>query len=274
MRWYYAEGKRKVGPMTEIEIDQLALEGKITPDTLVWNEKTLRWKPYRALKDDDIDNQTSKETGPDTRTAIPENGVPVEQLDTQVEPVCDECGRSFPVDEMVSYGESMICATCKPLFFQKLKEGSLLPAMRYAGFWIRVAAKIIDGIVLWLVNMIFSLVAGFAITMLFFGSTEKDALHPGVFIVYGFLYIVQIAFHAAYDTYFVGKYAATPGKMVCGIRIVTADGDKLTYLRAFARHFAEFLSGIILGIGYIMVAFDREKRALHDHICNTRVIKK
>jgi len=49
---------------------------------------------------------------------------------------------------------------------------------------------------------------------------------------------------------------------------------KVTYLRAFARHFAEFLSGIILGIGYLMVAFDREKRALHDHICNTRVIKK
>ena len=62
--------------------------------------------------------------------------------------------------------------------------------------------------------------------------------------------------------------------MACGIKIVTADGGKVTYLRACARHFAEFLSAIILGIGYLMVAFDREKRALHDHICNTRVIRK
>jgi uncharacterized RDD family membrane protein YckC len=40
------------------------------------------------------------------------------------------------------------------------------------------------------------------------------------------------------------------------------------------RHFAEMLSGILLGIGYLMIAFDDEKRALHDRICDTRVIKK
>jgi uncharacterized RDD family membrane protein YckC len=274
MRWYYADGKTKVGPFTEIEIDQLVLEGKITPNTLVWNEKILKWKPYKTLKDDDTVLEQLQEARPDTVSSTPERGSPGDQLNTQVESLCDECGRSFPVDEMVRYSESMICATCKPLFFQKLKEGSLPHAMRYAGFWIRVAAKIIDGVVLWLVNTIFSLIASFAITMIFLNSTEKQAFHPGIFVVYGFLYILQLSFHAAYDTYFVGKYAATPGKMACGIRIVTADGGKVTYLRAFARHFAEILSGIILGIGYLMVAFDREKRALHDHICNTRVIKK
>ena len=270
MRWYYADGKTKVGPFTEIEIDQFALEGTITPDTLVWNEKTLKWKPYKTLKDNDIVVEPLQEASPDT----PESRSPVDQLDTQVESLCDECGRSFPVDEMIRYGESMICATCKPLFFQKLKEGSLSLTMRYAGFWIRVGAKIIDGIILWLVNTIFSLIAGFVVTMIFWGSTETEAVHPGMFIFYGLMYILQICFNAAYATYFVGKYAATPGKMACGIKIITADGGKVTYLRAFARHFAEFLSGIILGIGYLMVAFDREKRALHDHICNTRVIKK
>ncbi|HET6371045.1 MAG TPA: RDD family protein, partial [Nitrospiria bacterium] len=43
---------------------------------------------------------------------------------------------------------------------------------------------------------------------------------------------------------------------------------------ACGRYFAEILSGIILCIGYIMAAFDDEKRALHDRICGTRVIKK
>jgi uncharacterized RDD family membrane protein YckC len=274
MRWYYADGKRKVGPFTEIEIDQFVLEGKITPDTLVWNEKTLKWKPYKTLQDDVIDVEPVQESSPETVSDTTERTSPADQLDAQVESLCDECGRSFPVDEMVRYGESMICATCKAPFFQKLKEGSLSLAMNYAGFWIRVGAKIIDGLVLWLVNTIFSLIAGFAMTMIFLGSAENDAFHPGIFIFYGLMYIMQISFHAAYDTYFVGKYAATPGKMACGLKIVTADGGKVTYLRAFARHFAEFLSGIILGIGYLMVAFDREKRALHDHICNTRVIKK
>ena len=38
--------------------------------------------------------------------------------------------------------------------------------------------------------------------------------------------------------------------------------------------FAELLSGMICDIGYLIVAFDSQKRGLHDHICNTRVIYK
>ncbi len=59
-----------------------------------------------------------------------------------------------------------------------------------------------------------------------------------------------------------------------GLRIVRSDGSRVSYLRALGRHFAEFISALILYIGYIMVAFDSEKRALHDHICDTRVIQK
>jgi len=77
-----------------------------------------------------------------------------------------------------------------------------------------------------------------------------------------------------YATFFIGKYAATPGKMACKLKVVTSDGGQVSYARAFGRYFAEFLSAIIFFIGYIMAAFDEEKRALHDRICDTRVIKK
>ena len=72
----------------------------------------------------------------------------------------------------------------------------------------------------------------------------------------------------------MGRFGATPGKMACGLKVVMADGGKVTYLRALGRAFSEILSGIILYIGYIMAGFDDEKRALHDRICDTRVIKK
>jgi uncharacterized RDD family membrane protein YckC len=62
--------------------------------------------------------------------------------------------------------------------------------------------------------------------------------------------------------------------MACGLKVVTEDGQRLSYMRAFGRYFAEIISGMILYIGYIMAAFDYEKRALHDRICTTRVIKK
>ena len=61
--------------------------------------------------------------------------------------------------------------------------------------------------------------------------------------------------------------------MALGLKVIRSDGARITYGRAVGRFFAENLSGLILCIGYIMVAFDGEKRALHDHICDTRVVK-
>ena len=63
--------------------------------------------------------------------------------------------------------------------------------------------------------------------------------------------------------------------MACGIRVINADGTlKISLGKAIGRGFAEILGQMILYIGYLMVAWDSEKRALHDHICNTRVIYK
>ena len=76
----------------------------------------------------------------------------------------------------------------------------------------------------------------------------------------------------AYEVVFVGRFGATLGKMACGIKIVTPEGGQITYLRAFGRYFAKILSAFTLYIGYIIAGFDSEKRALHDRICNTRVV--
>ena len=88
------------------------------------------------------------------------------------------------------------------------------------------------------------------------------------------LMIVQYIIQFGYEVFFIGKFGATPGKMALKIKVINADGSKVSYLKALGRLFAYFLSGIILGIGLIMAAFDDEKRALHDRICNTRVILK
>ena len=78
----------------------------------------------------------------------------------------------------------------------------------------------------------------------------------------------------AYEIFFLEKFGATPGKMACSIKVVTAEGGKIGYGRATGRYFSYILSGFICYIGYIIVAFDGQKRALHDYICNTRVIYK
>ncbi len=61
--------------------------------------------------------------------------------------------------------------------------------------------------------------------------------------------------------------------MAVGLRVVTAQGERLSFLRATARFFAECASAFILFIGFIMVAFTDRKRGLHDMIAGTLVIK-
>jgi uncharacterized RDD family membrane protein YckC/DNA-directed RNA polymerase subunit RPC12/RpoP len=174
---------------------------------------------------------------------------------------CSQCGKPFNEDELIRFGEQMVCAGCKPFYIQKLREGvATTGAMVYGGFWIRVGAKIIDAIILYAVNMML----GFAIGFITGRGLGGVILHNLVYIGLG----------VCYTTYFLGTFGATPGKMACGLKVVRSDDEKISYGRACGRHFAEILSAIILCIGYIMVAFDDEKRALHDRICDTRVIRK
>ena len=58
-----------------------------------------------------------------------------------------------------------------------------------------------------------------------------------------------------------------------GTVLVRPDGTHLSVPRSFGRHFSKMISGMILAIGYIMVAFDAQRRGLHDIICDTRVVK-
>lgn len=139
----------------------------------------------------------------------------------------------------------------------------------YAGFWIRFGGSFIDGIILNIIQFALGFVFGLA--GMATESSDPTQIAPGELLVMAVSIIIGIA----YATFFLGsKFQATPGMMVCRIRIITAEGEDCSYLRALGRYFAAFLSAMILGIGYLMCAWDSEKRTLHDMICNTRVIKK
>ena len=64
----------------------------------------------------------------------------------------------------------------------------------------------------------------------------------------------------------------TVGKYVMGVRIVRVDGKQMGYVKAFVRYVGYFVSIATLGIGFIWVIFDAQRRALHDHMAGTCVI--
>jgi uncharacterized RDD family membrane protein YckC len=170
------------------------------------------------------------------------------------------------MEDMIRHGNAHICAACKPIFIQRLAEGAdIRTGMRFVGFWWRFLASILDGIAMIVLNIAVGLLAGMSMLR----ASGLDRINPIALIV---TQLLGMAIAISYETFFIGRFGATPGKMLCKIKVVTADGGRVSYARALGRYFAKILSGVTIGIGYIMAAFDTEKRALHDRICNTRVI--
>ncbi|WP_428670595.1 RDD family protein [Reyranella sp.] len=131
----------------------------------------------------------------------------------------------------------------------------------YGGFWIRVVAYIIDGILLSIAAGVIGVVTG--------GGMYGDLDHPnysgsGVSIVVAWLYFALME---------SSERGATVGKMTVGLRVVTDQGQRLSFLNATGRYFAKFISALIMGIGFLMIAFTDRKRGLHDIMAGTLVVK-
>ncbi|MGB3471616.1 MAG: RDD family protein [Erythrobacter sp.] len=134
--------------------------------------------------------------------------------------------------------------------------------MDYAGFWIRVGAYLIDLVIL--------VVAQFIIAALS-GASLFDVEAQASFGITDFLgFVIGIAYFVGFEG---SNMQATPGKKAVGLIVTDMNGGRLTYPRAAGRYFGKILSGLILGIGYIMVAFTEKKQGLHDMIASTLVVK-
>jgi uncharacterized RDD family membrane protein YckC len=140
----------------------------------------------------------------------------------------------------------------------------------YAGFWIRLAAYLLDYTILTVVSVAALLIAGgaaFLITRSTDATIESLQTHEVVL----FLGTTLLGFF--YYVYFVrGPWQATPGKRICGIHITRGNGRAITAWRALGRTFAYILSAIPLGIGFLMIGWTDQKKGLHDIVCDTRVV--
>ncbi|HTV39754.1 MAG TPA: RDD family protein [Candidatus Sulfotelmatobacter sp.] len=254
MNWYYVEQGKQMGPVNDEQFNALLQSGTITPDTLVWREGMAEWVPYRRLQDPTAAGTTT--TG------------------TQPPAVCSECGKLFPADETIRYGDVRVCANCKPAFLQKIQEGASFSAgvLNYAGFGVRFVAWLIDFIILFVFNQVMQFLVLGAGSIAIMGSHPKPAVSVGLSL---FMMAFLLAINICYEALLVGAYGATPGKMALRLKVVTADGAQVSYARAFGRYFAKILSSMTCFIGFIIAAFDTpQRRALHDYICNTRVVAK
>lgn len=140
----------------------------------------------------------------------------------------------------------------------------------YAGFWIRLCAKLVDGLVLSLPLGLLMVIVVVASGVLKRREPELLALLP---LAIGVIQLVGMALTVLYNAVLVGLWGTTLGKKVCGLKVIKADGTKPSFGRACGRAGAELVSSLVCNIGYLIAGFDVEKRTLHDHMCDTRVVK-
>jgi uncharacterized RDD family membrane protein YckC len=197
---------------------------------------------------------------------------------------CSQCGRTFAHSDLVQIAGNWVCGNCKPAYLSRVMASGGAAASplgwHYGGFWIRFGARFIDGLVLGV-----PLIILFALLMPNLIRTQGNLPNQAIagiaaFSVTFFLFYFIVVI--CYEVLFLRYRGATPGKMACGLRVVRSDGNSLGWGTSIGRFVMwnvvtsgiPYLNFILILISGIMAGTDSEKRALHDRVCDTRVVYK
>jgi len=157
------------------------------------------------------------------------------------------------------------------------------PMSIYAGFWLRLVAHLIDGLIIGIpvLALILSAIvmtgAGAALTSknLDNEDTRNFIAAFGIATILGIILVCTI-FGWLYYAYSESSiWQGTLGKKAMGIYVTDLTGNRVTFARASGRFFAKIITGMIpLCIGYIMAGFTERKQALHDMIASCLVLRR
>lgn len=130
--------------------------------------------------------------------------------------------------------------------------------MRYAGFWIRLLAFALDWVILGIIGY-------------FVGATQVEGFpdFSAKLIYTGW----KVAIPIGYFLLFWVRFSATPGKLICGLRIVEDEGRRPSWGKALLRLVSYIPSGLAFFLGFIWIGFDGRKQGWHDKIAGTYVIR-
>lgn len=131
----------------------------------------------------------------------------------------------------------------------------------YAGFWRRLAAYLIDTVVLGTVQLtLIALVATIAPHDL---RAQANVVPVGIVLGWAYFSLLESS-----------PLQGTIGKLALGIRVTDRNGDPIDFRRASIRYWAKVLSSLVLMLGWLMAAFTPERRALHDFLAGTLVLRR
>ena len=180
---------------------------------------------------------------------------------------CFSCGASFTANPPAGQSGSFPPYAAAPAAAHRPAAFALgMPG----GFWIRLLPYIIDRLIIPVPLMLLWMLLGLPAPDF---SNITEALDPPP--AFQRLQMTIAFLILLYDTAFIALRGATPGKQVFGLYVVRADGSRIGWGRALARHLLTALTlNFTLGLGFLVVALHPDKRGLHDLICDTVVIRR
>jgi uncharacterized RDD family membrane protein YckC len=154
--------------------------------------------------------------------------------------------------------------------------------VRYAGFWLRFVAYIIDDLVLSFAAFLISLpfIGGIVFSAIGISESSEfdDKMAMGIAgiigLVFGLILVIVIMGWLYFAFMESSKNQGTLGKLALGLKVSDLEGNRISFGRATGRFFGKILSGMILYIGYILAGLTEKKQALHDMLAGCLVVKK
>ena len=138
------------------------------------------------------------------------------------------------------------------------------PPTRPAGFWIRAVAALIDFVVFFFVCVSLERMAG----RIWGAALDDSSLFKLAVVVFTFVFTLL------YTALLHAWGGQTIGKLVLGVWVVADDGGPVPFGAALLRYFAYYLSLLTLTLGFVIAGLRHDKRALHDLIAGTRVVRR
>ena len=148
-----------------------------------------------------------------------------------------------------------------------------------AGFWLRLLAKLLDIALSMLFFVVVSVAGGALVYFGCFGNPVplSEQVRPILARIGWDLLAGYALFYAAYSIVAHAANGRTIGKSICGIRVVTAEGARASTCAAFlyfcARSLLALMSLTLLCVGHVLAGFRKDKRAMHDIVVGSRVVR-
>jgi uncharacterized RDD family membrane protein YckC len=203
---------------------------------------------------------------------------------------CPECAAAYQDDRCPFCHQEALVLAYRPLLGPRAfsATGTVLlpqpggldppgvdPGPRYAGIGRRTAAALIDGLILGAVEIVLAVVAlsvsGLITTFLSVPARQVPVVFAAPLLsTLPFWLVIAWLYSAAFES---SRRCATPGKAAVGLVVTTGDGQRLGFWRASLRFVGKIVSALPLGAGFAAADLSAHKRALHDVIAGTLVVR-